>query len=84
VVAEFLPVTDLADAFSLVDDEVALGYQLGASGFASLGSWASRAVWHGWRNGRVGAGLAEPDAAQVVLAHRWQLGFGCSDSPMWH
>lgn len=77
--AEFSPVSDLADMFGLVDAEVQVGYRLGAAGVGSPASHWSRSVWHGWRNGRVDAGLAERDEAQRLLSYRWQMATGFTD-----
>ena len=65
---EFRPVSDLDDFRRLDDGEILEGYFDGFHGGSMPGSDRSRAYWHGWRNGRVDAGVVEPDAAQVALA----------------
>jgi hypothetical protein len=78
-VAEWSPVTEVADLTLLDEREIVAGFQLGVSGEPEPGSWASRALWHGWRNGRVAAGLAESDPAQDVLSYRWRQLLAYSD-----
>ena len=77
--AEWAPVTELADVCQLEDADVAAGFQHGAAGHPEPGSWASRAFWHGWRNGRMAVGLAPPDGAQDVLVYRWRAFTGYHD-----
>jgi hypothetical protein len=71
--AEFLPVTSVADFRLLDDGEVLEGYLDGFHGAAAPGSDRSRSFWHGWRNGRVDAGLDEADIAQCALAREFRL-----------
>lgn len=66
--AEFASVTTIDDFRLLDDGELMEGYLDGVSAMPAPGSDRSRAYWHGWRNGRVDAGLAQPDAAQMLLA----------------
>jgi hypothetical protein len=65
--AEFAYVTTIADFRQLDDGEILEGYFDGFHGSAAPGSDRSRSFWHGWRNGRVDAGLAEPDFAHQAL-----------------
>lgn len=65
------PVTTLAELDALDKADMVEGYHDGAEGLAEPGNNRSRAYWHGWRNGRVDAGLAEKDAAQVALAREY-------------
>jgi hypothetical protein len=66
--SDFKKVTTLAEACSLNAEEMMDGYWHGLQGGTQTGSDRSRAFLHGWRNGRVDAGLAEPDAAQEKVA----------------
>lgn len=66
--AEFASVTTVDEFRSLDDGDVLEGYLDGVSAMPAPGSDRSRAYWHGWLNGRVDAGLAQPDAAQIMLA----------------
>ncbi len=65
--SEFALVETVADFRLLDDGEILEGYFDGFHGAPTPGSDRSRAFWHGWRNGRVDAGLAEPDSAQLAL-----------------
>jgi hypothetical protein len=65
--SEFALVETVADFRQLDDGEILEGYFDGFHGGAAPGSGRSRSFWHGWRNGRVDAGLAEPDAAHCAL-----------------
>ena len=71
--AEFVPVMSVADFRQLDDGEILEGYFDGFHGCPPPGSDRSRSFWHGWRNGRVDAGLAEPDLAQRVLEQEFRL-----------
>jgi hypothetical protein len=62
--AEFAPVETIADFRQLDDGEALEGYFDGFHGSPEPGSDRSRSFWHGWRDGRVDAGLTEPDCAQ--------------------
>ena len=64
---EFAPVRTVSDLKSLEEGDVLEGYLDGVSGYPEPGSDRSRGYWHGWRNGRVDAGLADPDLARVML-----------------
>jgi hypothetical protein len=70
---EFAPVETIADFRQLDDGETLEGYFDGFHGSPEPGSDRSRAFWHGWRNGRVDAGLAEPDRAQHALELEFRL-----------
>ena len=72
---EFRPVSDIEEFRLLDDGEILEGYFDGFHGASSPGSDRSRSYWHGWRNGRVDAGLAEPDTAQLALARSF-AGYG--------
>lgn len=75
--AEFAPVHTMADLAVQDEDDMSWGYRAGLRGDPEpLGSRYSRAYWHGWRNGRVDGGHAEPDAAQRLLAHAYNSTFG--------
>jgi hypothetical protein len=65
--SEFIPVRTIADFRTLDESDVMEGYLDGFHDGPAPGSDRSRAYWHGWRNGRVDAGLAEPDSAQLAL-----------------
>lgn len=65
--SEFTPVETVDDLNSLDDDEIVAGYRSGFRGEPEPGSDKSRAFWHGWRNGRVDIGLAQPDVHQALL-----------------
>jgi hypothetical protein len=71
--AEFASVRTVADFRRLDDGEILEGYLNGFHGSSEPGSDHSRAFWHGWRNGRVDAGLAEPDCAQLSLDQEFRL-----------
>ena len=71
-----IPVTTLEELNSLDDKEVIEGYFDGFEDWP-CGDNRSRAYWHGWRNGRVDGGHAQPDHAQQLLAfenamQRWK------------
>jgi hypothetical protein len=70
---EFAPVETIADFRQLDDGETLEGYFDGFHGSAEPGSDRSRSFWHGWRNGRVDAGLTEPDNAQQALEQEFRL-----------
>jgi hypothetical protein len=70
-VAEWSPVTELSDVWGLDESEIVAGFHRGVAGEPEPGSWASRAFWHGWRNGRMAAGLVPPEPEQELLAYRW-------------
>jgi hypothetical protein len=65
---EFLPVATIMDFQTLDEAEVLLGYMEGFDGSPVPGSGASRAFYHGWRNGMVDGGFAQPDESQRQLA----------------
>jgi hypothetical protein len=71
--AEFVPVMTVADFRQLDDGEVLEGYFDGFHGSPAPGSDRSRSFWHGWRNGRADAGLAEPDLAQLALEQEFRM-----------
>src|ERR1700750_3197472 len=58
--AEFKPTKTVTDFKHLDEGEVLEGYFDGFHGGSAPGSDRSRSFWHGWRNGRVDAGLAAP------------------------
>lgn len=63
-----VPITKLQELATLNDSEVIEGYHDGLEGFP-CGENRSRSYWHGWRNGVVDGGYAQPDYAQTALAH---------------
>ena len=65
--AEFAPISTILEFRLLDDGEILEGYLDGFHDAPDPTSGFSRSYWHGWRNGRVDAGLAEPDAAQLAL-----------------
>ncbi|WP_211440967.1 hypothetical protein [Collimonas humicola] len=67
--SEFTKVSTLAEVAMLDKDEMMLGYWHGFEGNDEPGSDKSKSFWHGYRNGRVDGGFAEPDLAQKQLAH---------------
>ncbi len=66
--SEYLPISTIADAENLDSEEVVAGYRAGLRGAPERFDSVTRSWWHGWRNGRVDAGIVEPDAAQIRLA----------------
>lgn len=67
------PVSTLAELELLDDAEMAEGYADGRAGEPEPGGNRGRAYWHGWRNGRVDGGYAQPDAAMIRLAREVRL-----------
>jgi hypothetical protein len=65
--SEFKSISTFADIALLDKEEMMDGYWHGLQGGTDTGSDKSRAFIHGWRNGRVDAGLAEPDCFQIHL-----------------
>lgn len=65
--SEFRPITSLADLLRQDRPDMDAGYRAGLVNAREPGSDRSRSYWHGWRQGRVAGGHAEPDAAQIVL-----------------
>ena len=61
------PVTTLAELETLDIAEIVEGYRDGMSGDPEPGGNRSKGYWHGWRNGRVDGGHAEPDEAMSAL-----------------
>ena len=64
----YAPVETLEDLSTQDEDQMLKGY---ADGYAKLElnmDILTRSYWHGWRNGRVDAGLAQADFAQQALA----------------
>lgn len=72
--SEFKPVSSVAEFQSLDEAEVLLGYLEGFDGRTCPHSGCSRSFFHGWRNGMVDGGHAEPDSAQLALAHEFETG----------
>jgi hypothetical protein len=72
--SEFGPVARISDRRTLDESEVLLGYMAGFDGSPCPGSSCSRSFLHGWRNGMVDGGHAEPDAAQRALAAEYRIG----------
>jgi len=68
---EFVPVMTVADFRQLDDGEILEGYFDGFHGDPAPGS-------DRWRNGRVDAGLADPDFAQVALRRAFRSTTGTS------
>lgn len=73
LMAEFMPVESVAEFRQLDDGEILEGYFDGFHGSPAPGSDRSRSFWHGWRNGRVDAGLDLPDAAQRMLEEAFRM-----------
>ncbi|MCQ8242278.1 hypothetical protein [Rhizosaccharibacter radicis] len=65
---EFTPVETVADFHTLDEADLLEGYLDGFHGSPAPGSDRSRGYWHGWREGRVAAGLAEAGPDQLRLA----------------
>jgi len=63
----FQPVETVAEFRTLDEGDVLCGYLDGLSGTTCALGEVSRAYWHGWRNGLVDGGFAEPDSAQLKL-----------------
>jgi hypothetical protein len=70
--AEFAPVSTVADFYRLEEGDVLEGYLDGFSAAADPGSHRSRSYWHGWCNGRLDAGLLLPDLAQIRLGQAFE------------
>jgi len=66
--AEWLPVTTLADLATIDDAECIDGYWDGRENAPQPGNNRSRSYWHGWRNGMVDSRHMEKDDAQAELA----------------
>jgi hypothetical protein len=66
------PVRSVSEVKGLDSQQVLAGYRAGMVGLPCPPE-APRAWWHGWRNGCVDAGLAEPALDQRYLAQRMQL-----------
>lgn len=65
--SEFAPIRTWGELQLLDQEDIMAGYQAGFAGADEPGNAFSRSYWHGWRNGRVDAGLAQPDDAQIAL-----------------
>jgi hypothetical protein len=78
--AEFSPIKTVAEFKQLDDGEILEGYFDGFHGSPAPGSDRSRSYWHGWRNGQVDAGRAEPDVAQRLLAQEFRIAAWASHS----
>jgi ribosome modulation factor len=79
---EFRPVT-VYDVLLLDPDEVARGYQCGASGEPEpIASYYSRSFWHGWRTGAADGGHVPLDQHHTALSVAYTLGVaaGCHPS----
>jgi len=72
--SEWNPVTQVSELALLDMNETCAGYQAGLAGDPEPGSDRSRSYWHGWRNGRVDGGHAQPDLAQQMVAREY-LGY---------
>ena len=66
--SEFRPISTVRDYHTLDESDVFLGYMDGFEGAPPPGSGHSRGYFHGWRNGMIEAGFAEPDRAYETLA----------------
>ncbi len=66
--SEFEPIRTKEDLTTIDQDECVAGYLSGRHNDPEPGSDKSRSFWHGWRNGRVDAGHAYNDEAQIQLA----------------
>jgi hypothetical protein len=66
--SEFKKISTVAELTTLSSEETMQGYWHGIYGGSEPGSDKSRSFHHGWRNGRVDGGFAEPDAEQISLA----------------
>lgn len=75
---EFHPVSTLQDLAGLDLDDMGSGYDAGFSGQPEpSASTYSRSYVHGWRVGRVNAGIERPDAAIR------QLDYAFESQPPW-
>jgi len=72
--SEWTPVMSAAELAVLDPDETMAGYRAGLENAPEPGSDRSRSYWHGWRNGRVDGGHAQPDLAQQMVAREY-LGY---------
>lgn len=61
------PVSTFADLETLDPDEIVEGYRDGRENEPEPTGNRSRAYWHGWRNGQVDGGHAQPDDAMILL-----------------
>jgi hypothetical protein len=66
--SEFASVSTVADHRTLDESEVLIGYMDGIEGIPPSPDLHSRSYFHGWRNGMVESGLAEPDSDWHALA----------------
>ena len=66
--SEFPPVLTLADFATLDESDVLIGYMDGFAGEPRPSSGCSRSYHHGWRNGMIDCGAAEPDREYALLA----------------
>lgn len=72
--AEFKPVTSMAELLELDAGQVVAGYRSGLAGDQAPGTDKCRGFHHGYRNGQVDGGFAGKDEAMVALArdyHPW-------------
>ncbi|MFZ6675264.1 hypothetical protein [Undibacterium sp. Xuan67W] len=70
--SEFQPISSLAEARMLDPRESMDGYWHGMENGAEPDNTKSRAYHHGWRNGLVDGGFAEPDTAQISLMDEYK------------
>ena len=74
--AEFRPVSTIADFKNLDDGEMLEGYLDGFQGEPAPGSDRSRSYWHGWRNGMIESGRLEADQPYEMLAQAFEARCG--------
>ena len=66
--AEFKPVTSMAELLELDAGRVVAGYRSGLAGDPAPGTDKCRGFHHGYRNGQVDGGFAEEGTAMMALA----------------
>lgn len=71
--ANFAPVSTMADLDSLNRLEVTEGYLSAERGDPEPGENRGRAFWHGWRNRMIDLGQIPSDAASRALAAEYVL-----------
>jgi hypothetical protein len=70
------PVTTFAELDCLDQDDIDEGYWEGRQNAPEPGHNRGKAYWHGWRNGMVDGGHAQPDAAMLLLIADVRRNFG--------
>lgn len=77
------PVVSIPDLYGLDNEEMLAGYNAG-SGADPCPEQATRSFWHGWRVGRVDAGLDEPTPEIAELVRKNRLVRGALADGRWN